>query len=275
MKLFTLLCSALLLALPAISTAANIGEAVEVEIVTDSGRPPPFYPAASRATTRKVYAEAVKGDHYRIVVRNRLPRRVGLVIAVDGRNIISGKKSWLAGSERMYILEPYGTGEYGGWRTGDNRINRFFFTEAADSYAAAFKDESAMGVIAVAAYPELVRYQPAQLQEQPQRRQPFAAADALPAPAAPAAEAAGNAAPAWKAKKAERAAGTGYGQEEYSPVVTIAFEPESRASEKILIKYEWRATLCRQGIVRCEPPRPPRNRLWDNDGYAPPPPRRG
>jgi hypothetical protein len=54
----------------------------------------------------------------------------------------------------------------------------------------------------------------------------------------------------------------------------VAFEPESVAAEKVYIKYEWRSTLCRQGIVRCEPSRPPRNRLWDDGDFAPPPPGR-
>jgi len=44
------------------------------------------------------------GGPLRIEVKNRLNRRVGLVIAVDGRNIISGTKSWLRNNERMYIL---------------------------------------------------------------------------------------------------------------------------------------------------------------------------
>ncbi len=51
----------------------------------------------------------------------------------------------------------------------------------------------------------------------------------------------------------------------------VAFEPESVATEKILIKYEWRPTLCRQGIVRGKPSRPARNRLWAGGGFAPPP----
>jgi hypothetical protein len=99
----------------------------------------------------------------------------------------------------------------------------------------------------------------------------YHAKSAAPAAPAPAAEATSNAAPA---KKTERAAGTGYGHAEYSPVITVAFEPEMRASEKVLIKYEWHATLCRQGIIQCVPERQPRNRLWDNDGYAPSPPAR-
>ena len=75
--------------------AGSVGDAVEVRIVTDDGRTLPTYPVKMKHALKKVYAEAVKGDHYRIEVRNRLNRRVGLVIAVDGRNIISGEKSWL------------------------------------------------------------------------------------------------------------------------------------------------------------------------------------
>ena len=113
--------------------AGNVGESVEVRIVTDDGRTLPTYPVKTKHDLKKVYAEAIKGDHYRIEVRNRLNRRVGLVIAVDGRNIISGEKSWLKNSERMYILEPYGSGEFAGWRTGQDRINRFYFTDVPDS----------------------------------------------------------------------------------------------------------------------------------------------
>ena len=137
--------------------AATVGDCVQVEILTAKGLSLPLYPTGTSEPKKKVYAEAVKGDEYTIVIRNLLPRRVGLVVAVDGRNIISGQKSWLRNNERMYILGPYETGQYRGWRTGGDRVNRFYFTEAPDSYAAAFGDESAMGVIAVAVYPEIER----------------------------------------------------------------------------------------------------------------------
>jgi hypothetical protein len=273
------------MAWPAHVRAGNVGDAVEVRIVTDDGRTLPTYPVMTKRALKKVYAEAVKGDQYRIEVRNRLDRRVGLVIAVDGRNIITGEKSWLKNSERMYILEPYGSGEFAGWRSGQERINRFYFTDVPDSYAAAFGDESAMGVITVAAYPELRRYEPPPVpMSQPapshersyggNNEKGFAATDrAAEAPAAPLAKS--------MQKKAARAgeylegAGTGYGREEYSPVETVAFEAEKRAVETIHFKYEWRSTLCRLGVVSCDrPPRRSPNRLWDNGGFAPPPPGR-
>lgn len=265
--------------------AGSVGNAVEVRIVTDDGRTLPTYPVKTKQALKKVYAEAVKGDHYRIEVKNRLNRRVGLVIAVDGRNIISGEKSWLKNSERMYILEPYGSGEFSGWRTGGERINRFYFTDVPDSYAAAFGDESAMGVITVAAYPEQQRFETPPMpmsQTAPSDRGVYGGKSAEGSGSYDSA-AAPSTAPATermkkKAAKAERSlesAGTGYGREEYSPVQTVAFEAEKRAVETIHFKYEWRATLCRLGVISSDlPPRRPANRLWDNGGYAPPPPGR-
>jgi len=154
----------------------------------------------------------------------------------------------------MYILEPYEQGEFKGWRTSLENVHRFYFTDAADSYAAAFLDHSAMGVIAVAVYPE-----------RQQREEPADVSRDVP----PSARRDG---PAEKSEAG--AAGTGYGRREYDPARVVAFDPEGQAVATILIKYEWRSTLCRQGIVHCEPHRPPRNRLWDNGGFAPPPPGR-
>ena len=74
--------------------------------------------------------------------------------------LFPGKSHGLKNNERMYILEPYATNEYSGWRTAQDKINRFYFTDVPDSYAAAFGDKSAMGVIAVVAYPEIRRYEP-------------------------------------------------------------------------------------------------------------------
>lgn len=267
--------------------AGGVGDAVEVRIISDDGRSLPTYPVKMRSGLKKVYAEAVKGDHYRIEVRNRLDRRVGLVIAVDGRNIISGEKSWMKNSERMYILEPYGSGEFSGWRSSGDHVNRFYFTSVPDSYAAAFGDRSAMGVISVAAYPELRRYRPQpriQSQSAPAWQRDQAGkgsgmadrAESAPAAAAPAPSGELSRNHAAKAeKKSLDSAGTGYGHEEYSPVQVVAFEPEGRAVETIHLKYEWRSTLCRLGVITCDvPPRRYSNRLWDNGGYAPPPPGR-
>ena len=259
MKTWLLLFAFLLVGIPSVSSAA-VGDAVEVSIVTDNGHSLSFYPHKSSHGLKKVYAEAVKGDNYRIVVRNKLNRRVGVVVAVDGRNIISGQKSWLKNNERMYILEPYATNEYSGWRTGQERVNRFYFTDVPDSYAAAFGDQSAMGVIALAVYPEVQRYKrPADLSTTAPGKARESDAMKKDAPAA--------------RGEASQSAGTGYGREEYSPSRQVSFDPEERAVESILIKYEWRATLCSKRIIHCGTTYGhTHNRLWDDHGYAPPPP---
>jgi hypothetical protein len=195
-------------------------------------------------------------------------------VAVDGRNIVSGQKSWLKSNERMYILESQEEGVYSGWRTDLNRINRFYFSSAADSYAAAFNDESAMGVIAVAVYPEVQRDEP--------KAELYSSVPNMAAPTAPRSDM--SAKHAMKSAKREvygalgamESAGTGYGQQEYSPTRVVAFEAEGRPVERVYIKYEWHSTLSRLGIIPPDQPvRPLPNRLWDNGGFAPPPPRRG
>ncbi len=246
-----------------IAAADTVGDSVEVSVINDKGWVLPFYSVKNRHNLKKVYAEAYKGDHYRIVVHNKMNRRVGVVIAVDGRNIISGQKSWLKNTERMYIIDAYSTNEYSGWRTGQDKVNRFYFTNVPDSYAAAFGDKSAMGVIAIAVYPEIQHYEPPINYSYiaPERKMKQEARDMA-------------AAPSVKGQsRASESAGTGYGHEEYSPSYRVDFEPEKRAVESILIKYEWRETLCKLHIISCDRTyEGPHNRIWDRDGYTPPPP---
>jgi hypothetical protein len=185
-------------------------------------------------------------------------------------------KSWLKNNERMYIIEPYGSGEFAGWRTAQDRINRFYFTDVPDSYASAFGDESAMGVIAVAVYPGCA-LRAADVFRQPPSHAPGRQGGRFGRQrAAPSAREDSGKLMKEKDARSEQAlesAGTGYGRDEYSPSQIVAFEPEKRAVETIYLKYEWRSTLCKLGVVECaKPPRRPPNRLWDNDGYAAPPP---
>jgi hypothetical protein len=231
----------------------GLGGGVSIEIVSESGTTflvIPHKEYRKRGThIVKQYLEARRGENYGICIRNMTAERIGVVIAVDGRNIISGKRSDLANSEAMYIINSYGYGRYEGWRTASDRVHKFYFTDMADSYAMrTFSDATAMGVIAVAVYREKERVRP--LSEHKEQE------------AAPARGKAGIA-------RDERA-GTGFGDERYSPTIRVAFEPETRPVQKTLIKYEWREVLCRKGILTChaEPP----NRLWDEADYAPFPP---
>ena len=204
----------------------------------------------------KKFLEARKGQNYGIVVRNSGSERIGVVIAVDGRNIISGKQSNLSNSEEMYVIDGNGSARLDGWRTDSSTVHKFYFTNVAESYSArTFNDTSAMGVIAVAVYrekekprpiyraPKSAEHAPAGMEERASTRM---------------------------SKARDESAGTGFGDARYAPVVHVAFEPMAVAVQKTLYKYEWREVLCKKGLISCGPERG--NRLWDETSYAPYPP---
>ncbi len=257
---------------PAAARSVSLKD-VEIRVLDDRRRP--FREVAAtdipRSRDHRAYLEAVPDARYQIEVRNRSNRRVGLVIAVDGRNIISGDRSDLRPNERMYVLEPGKRGRYEGWRTGRDQVNRFVFTQADRSYAAAWGDNSAMGVIAVAVFAE---EPPVQIRSEGAQVGPSLRS----APAAPSAEMGARAGAAPSAQVgAGAAAGTGYGETVESASRTVAFKPEKTASAQYFYKYEWRAQLCDRGVIRCDRDRRPEpdNRFWpEDDGFAPPPPRR-
>ena len=229
---------------------------IRVDIINDRGKVLRRIPTTSKAyNVKRAYIQAKKGQRYKLRIRNTSNRRIGLVVTVDGRNILSGKKSWLRSNEKMYVLNPYETAIYKGWRTGKNRINRFFFTNAGNSYANAWGDRSAMGVVAIAVFNErprpVYRYQ---------KKSAPNASNRLRRGMAPAA--------------AEADAGTGFGREEYSPSINVSFKPQYRPVAKHFYKYEWRSSLCKRGIIECRdrPNKNPQNRFWSDDGYAPYPP---
>ncbi len=217
------------------------------------------FPLSDNALRYRAFIQAVPNERYSLRVVNNSEQRVGVVIAVDGRNIISGKKSWLANNEKMYILNPHDAATYEGWRTGTNQTNRFYFTQVSDSYAAAWGDTSAMGVIAMTVYAE--RSRPAVYQQEKVIPSTGSATRSV----APAADAAAP------------APGTGFGETTYSPSTTVAFEPDAKAMEKIVLKYEWQDTLCQKQILpECHRTTDSgNNRLWNDKGdFAPPPPGR-
>jgi hypothetical protein len=248
--------------LAAISQAA-VTSPVSVEIVGPDGRTFREIPATTRDGSLRSWLEAERGARYQVRVRNTSGERLGLVIAVDGRNIINGARSDLARGEPMYVLDAWQTQDYAGWRANLEAINEFYFTDWSDSYAEAFGDRSARGVIAVAVYREVPPapvYSPRSM-----RPEELASADA------PAAERRG-AAKAESSRQRADSAGTGYGDRRADPVVEVDFVARSAADSRHFIKYEWRETLCRRKLLECGEP----NRFWDESvlGFAPPPPRR-
>jgi len=248
--------------------SAHAPAAVNIEVVGPDGRTFREFPLDSRDDALRSYLQAEKGARYQVRIRNTTGARLGLVIAVDGRNIINGKKSDLARTEPMYVLDAWDTQEYAGWRASLDAINEFYFTDWSDSYAQAFGDRAARGVIAVAVYREVPAPQPTPepYSENDSRRSDDAASAAGAAPAV------GGARAAEKSAHRDESAGTGYGERRADRAYEVEFTAQSNVDSRHFIKYEWRETLCRKQIVVCGE----QNRFWDEGqlGFAPPPPRR-
>src|SRR5262245_9167190 len=104
-----ILC-ALALALAGSWTLAHANSSpVSIEIVGADGRTFREIPVNTRDGSLRSYLQAEKGATYAVRVRNDSGERLGLVIAVDGRNIINGAKSGLARGEPMYVLDAHAT----------------------------------------------------------------------------------------------------------------------------------------------------------------------
>lgn len=248
----------------AVAEAFPSTPAVDISVLSSRGRTLPLYPAHDVAPGRtsfgadqaqRAWLEATPGASYVIRVRNRSGERVGVVIAVDGRNVISGERSRLSPTERMYVLEPYQSAVYEGWRTARNQVNAFYFTTEQRSYAAAFDDYSAIGVISSAVFrdADASRYR---------ERTPQYDGDSKQAPTA--------------GKQKQGDAATGFGEEIHSPSRRVHFRAVRTAASVTLIRYEWRDTLCELGVIPCRRD-DDWNRLWDRSyrvepDYAPYPP---
>ena len=221
---------------------------VTVTVLSDSGKEFIQYPIEQSRDQYRAYLEAKKGRNYRLHLQNNTHRRVGVVVAVDGRNAIDGSRSDLSANERMVILAPFSSSTIKGWQTSQYRANRFYFTKARNSYAAAWGDRSAMGVIATAVFFEKRRANNKPHRDLTMKRH---------------------------SRRAEP--GTGYGESSYSPVREVAFRPQKHSAHLAFIKYEWRKKLIKLGII--EPSRRvsrPYNRFWQEPAwsFAPPPPAR-
>jgi len=245
---------------------------VEIFVQNDQGYTLPMYRTNSGRewNAHRYYLEAAYGDRYSILVRNNTHRRIGVVIAVDGRNIISGKESNVQPEEKMYIIGGRQVNKFEGWRSTKDAVNRFYFTDPGDSYAGKFGDYSAMGVIAVAVFEE---YPP------PRPIRPYG--EGGMAPPGHQKPSAGTEAPSGAAegksfdtslKSSREQMGTGYGEEKFSPSAKTEFRANPYPMARYFMKYETRTTLIKLGVI--DQHYLPKNRFWDNDreGYASPPP---
>lgn len=269
------------------------GRLVDVQVQVE-GQAAPLYLAPGRFDRR--YVQALEGQRYSLVLRNNSSQRVGVLIAVDGLNVVNGERSRLASGEAMYVLDPYERTVIRGWRTSLDQVRRFVFVDEQRSYAERTgQANSDMGWIRVLAFRER-RMPVAQpwLRDEPQVRTKERAERQYgnaPAPSEADELRAGReddseAAPPSAGKSLDRRSaqpeskgmaeggnsfpGTGWGERTHDPVNRTHFIAERVATDRLVLRYEYASALRALGIrIGVD-----RDRLRERDGdlgFAKPP----
>jgi hypothetical protein len=267
------------------SQHAVSGDLVEVQVLVD-GSDVPLYLAPGHPDRH--YLQAVRGRNYALRVRNRTGERVGVLIAVDGLNVVSGERSKLGPGEAMYVLDPHESATIRGWRTSLDQVRRFVFVDEQRSYAERSGQANGdMGWIRVLAFeerrpvtwarPQDWLRRPASAPAAPrgiERDQAPRAQEAAPAPTRMEAEDRRTAEKSLAgaldaAPRAESYPGTGWGERREDHVEETWFVATGAARDHLVLRYEYLDGLRALGI------RPDGDRLREREsgtlGFAQPP----
>lgn len=223
------------------------GGGLTMEVLVD-GLPLPEYAARGAR-----YIEALKGRDYSVRLQNHSAQRVAVALSVDGLNSIDARTT-TAREARKWVLGPYETITLDGWQTSASTARRFVFTSEAQSYGAWLGNTKNLGLIAAAVFrerPRAVVMQESGGSRDEARLQPGRSPDAgAPAPEAERKDAA-PAEPGARSRPAPLGefAATGIGEETSHPVRPIAFETEDAPAAVVELRYEYRDSLIRLGVL--------------------------
>jgi hypothetical protein len=237
---------------------AENGFSVEVLV---EGRSVTEYAARGRR-----YIEALENAEYELRVHNPTSARVAVALAVDGLNSIDARHT-SAWDAHKWVIEPFGTIHVRGWQMSSESARRFYFTTERDSYAAKLGQTSNLGLITAVFFRERrpVTIMPVTPAE---RRPPYKEDDSIrDERSAPEPKTSGNTArseggrDAAKSARAypppdDESAATGIGRSVRNDVQWVKMDLESRPAGEISIRYEYRASLVRLGIIPRDYPRP-------------------
>ena len=229
------------------------GNIVDVQIRTSGDTAPLFF---RPGTNDRHYFQAFKGRNYSVVIRNTTGRRVGVLLAVDGINVVNGDRSSLSRNEPMYVLDPWESAEISGWRTSLNEVRRFVFVDEQRSYAERTGQSNGdLGWIRVLAFREAG----SNAWWQGGRPDVNDGREAVPfsGKAMPRNQAAPQLKPMSPGDRSMAEGfgdegdnpGTGWGDRNYDPVQRTRFEGERVATDHIVFRYEYASGLRALGIV--------------------------
>lgn len=219
----------------------------EVEIVVN-GRPLHEYYARGKS-----YVEAIEGADYEVRIRNPLPFRVAVALAVDGLNSIDARRT-TAWNASKWVIEPYGTISISGWQMSSDRARRFYFTTERDSYGAKLGQTSNLGVISAVFFRER-RPIPIPIAPPPRHR-PRYEEEGRRDERGEESSASAKSDNSVKQRQGQIApvpdddyAATGIGRSVRNDVRWVNMELDSRPAGEVIIRYEYYAALVRLGIL--------------------------
>jgi hypothetical protein len=239
----------------------------------------PVYEYAARGRS---YVEALKSREYSVRLCNRTSGRIAVALSVDGLNSIDARTT-SSKDARKWVLGPYETIVVDGWQVSSEMARRFFFTTEEKSYGNWLGKTQNLGIVAAAVFrekqPPVSIYQAPMLQrdESPSRDRESDQA----APAEPSAPMGRRDGPAMSGpmteKKSDGLAATGIGQQTSHPVQQVYFDSEDSPSAVLELRYEYRDSLIRLGVLPAYEPCPDelsrreRAQGFENAGFAPDP----
>lgn len=132
---------------PYMQSASRQTGAVSFTVRDEYGAP---LPAAQVGAD--VYAIGDPGARYTIGVENHSAQRFEVVASVDGLDVIDGGEADF--SKRGYVVDPYTSFAIEGWRTSDDSVAAFRFSDIDSAYAGQTGRPRNIGVIGVAFFRE-------------------------------------------------------------------------------------------------------------------------
>lgn len=210
-----------------------------------------------------------RGHRYAVRLYNDSPRRVLVVLSVDGVNAISGEDA--DPSQTGYVLNPGQRADITGWRKTQDEVAQFVFSSPGNSYASRTGRPGNVGVVGIAVFDEARRWHP--------RPEPILRRNAPPAPASAEASAAADASASriegYATRSAAPALGTGHGARETSSVRDTDFERATRSPAQVVqLRYDSARNLRARGILVDAPVRPGRPPQAFPNRYVSDPPAR-
>lgn len=234
-----------------------------VEVLVD-GRPLAEYPARGRR-----YIEALEKAEYEVRIHNPSGGRVAVALSVDGLNTIDARHT-SAWDAHKWVIQPYRTISVRGWQMSSENARRFYFTTERDSYAAKLGQTANLGLISAVFFRERKPF--TILPVTPgEPRPPYKEEDrtrddrSAPAPKSSGESSTPSGMGRESAKQRsvqsypapdDESAATGIGRSVRNDVQWIKMDLEPRPAGEVMIRYEYRASLVRLGIIPRDYPRP-------------------